>query len=63
MAVIIWTAIYPTITTIFALFGKQLFQINPLPLRTHAITVVIVPLMVFVLPPTLQKLFRKRLAK
>jgi antibiotic biosynthesis monooxygenase (ABM) superfamily enzyme len=46
MAILIWIAIYPTITTIFAVFGKQLIQINPLPLRTLAITIVIVPLMV-----------------
>jgi antibiotic biosynthesis monooxygenase (ABM) superfamily enzyme len=63
MAILIWIAIYPTITTIFAVFGKQLIQINPLPLRTLAITIVIVPLMVFVLLPALQKLFGTWLTK
>jgi antibiotic biosynthesis monooxygenase (ABM) superfamily enzyme len=63
MAILIWVAIYPTITLIFALFGKYLMQINPLPLRTLAITLIIVPLMVFVLLPTLQKLFGKWLTK
>jgi len=54
MAIIIWLAIYPLITTIFALLGKQLMLINPLPLRTLIITVIAVPIMVFVLIPTLQ---------
>ena len=58
LAILIWIAIYPTITSIFFLFGKYLIQINPLPLRTLAITLVIVPLMVFVLLPQLQKLFK-----
>lgn len=56
MAVMIWLAIYPLITTVFAVFGKYLMQINPLPLRTFAITVVLVPIMVFILIPLLQKL-------
>ncbi len=58
LAILIWVAIYPTITCIFFFFGKYLIQINPLPLRTLAITLVIVPLMVFVLLPQLQKLFK-----
>lgn len=56
MAVMIWLAIYPLITTVFAVFGKYLMQINPLPLRTFAITIVLVPIMVFILIPILQKL-------
>lgn len=63
MALIIWIAIYPTITTIFALFGKYLILIEPLPLRTLALTAVVVPLMVFVLIPFLQKLLAKWLHK
>jgi antibiotic biosynthesis monooxygenase (ABM) superfamily enzyme len=63
MAVLIWLAIYPTITLIFAVFGKYLIEINPLPLRTLAITLVIVPLMVFVLLPNLQKLVCNWLTK
>ena len=57
IAVLIWLAIYPSITLLFLLLGKQLLLI-PLPLRTLAVTVVLVPLMVFVLLPALQKLFR-----
>lgn len=63
LAIVIWIAIYPTITTIFLLFGKQLMIINPLPLRTLCLTVVVVPLMVFVLIPLLQKLLGNWLKK
>ncbi len=56
MAVMIWLAIYPLITTVFAVFGNYLMQINPLPLRTFAITIVLVPIMVFILIPILQKI-------
>ena len=63
MAIVIWLAIYPLITTIFALLGKQLMLINPLPLRTLIITAIAVPIMVFILIPTLQKLLRNWLSK
>lgn len=56
MAILIWIAIYPTITLIFLLGGKIVMEINPLPLRTLCLTAVIVPLMVFVLIPVLSKL-------
>jgi len=62
MAIIIWIAIYPTITTIFLLFGKYLKQLPP-PLTTLAVTLVAVPLMVFVLLPVLTKWFNKWLMK
>lgn len=63
MAIVIWIAIYPLITTVFAVFGKQLVTINPLPLRTLLITMVLVPIMVFILIPALQKLLGKWLQK
>lgn len=63
MAVLIWIAIYPTITLFFAFFGEHLIKINPLPLRTLAITVIIVPLMVFLIIPLLQKLMGKWVQK
>ncbi len=56
MAVLIWLAIYPLITLLFASFGKLLMTIEFLPLRTLLITVVVVPIMVFVLLPFLQKM-------
>ena len=63
MAIVIWLAIYPLITTIFGLLGKQLILIEPLPLRTLIITVIAVPIMVFILIPTLQNLLRNWLSK
>lgn len=63
MAVLIWLAIYPLITTTFAVFGKYLLQIEFLPLRTLAITVVLVPIMVFILIPALQGLLSDWLKK
>ena len=63
MAIVIWIAIYPTVTTIFFFFGKQLMAVNPLPLRTLCLTLVVVPLMVFVLIPLLQKLLGDWLKK
>ncbi len=62
IAVLIWLAIYPSITLLFLLAGEQLLSI-PLPLRTLTITLVLVPLMVFVLLPALQKLFSGWLQK
>lgn len=63
MAVIIWLAIYPLITTVFAVFGKYLMMIEFLPFRTLSITVVLVPIMVFIMIPTLSKLFAGWLQK
>jgi antibiotic biosynthesis monooxygenase (ABM) superfamily enzyme len=62
-AVLIWIAIYPTITLFFALLGEVILQINPLPLRTLLITVIVVPFMVFILIPFLQKVMGKWLHK
>jgi antibiotic biosynthesis monooxygenase (ABM) superfamily enzyme len=57
-AVLIWMAIYPSITVLMLLFGEQLGRF-PVPVRTLMLTVVLVPLMVFVLLPALQKLFAR----
>jgi antibiotic biosynthesis monooxygenase (ABM) superfamily enzyme len=55
-ALIVWLAIYPTITLLLEL-GGPIINDWPLPLRTLALTAVAVPLMVFVLLPTLQRAF------
>jgi len=56
-AAITWLAIYPTITLVLWLFEPLgLFDL-PLPLRTLILTAVLVPVMVFVLMPTLTQLF------
>lgn len=55
MAIVVWTAIYPTITILLATLGDYFAQIEPLPLRTAAITAIAVPLMVYSILPLLQK--------
>jgi antibiotic biosynthesis monooxygenase (ABM) superfamily enzyme len=59
MAVLIWIAIYPTLTLLLFLIGDYINQISFLPFRTLALTLIIVPLMVFVLLPTLSKLLHR----
>ena len=63
MAVLIWTAIYPTITLLFVTLGDEFARITFLPLRTLLITLIIVPLMVFVITPLLQLLMAGWLKK
>lgn len=63
MAVVVWLAIYPTITLVLAIFGSQLVKINPLPFRTLVITAVVVPLMVYWIMPFVQKLLANWLRK
>jgi antibiotic biosynthesis monooxygenase (ABM) superfamily enzyme len=55
MAILVWTAIYPTITILLACLDDYFAKITPLPLRTAAITVIAVPLMVYSILPLLQK--------
>ncbi len=55
-ALLIWVAIYPSITLLMLLFGPYL-ALLPIPLRTLVMTAILVPLMVFVLLPRLQKWF------
>jgi antibiotic biosynthesis monooxygenase (ABM) superfamily enzyme len=57
-AILIWVAIYPSITTLFLVFGDQLMLL-PAAVRTLVLTLILVPLMVFVLLPALQKLFAR----
>jgi antibiotic biosynthesis monooxygenase (ABM) superfamily enzyme len=56
-ALLIWVAIYPSINLLFWSLGDWLQQF-PLWVRTLVLTGILVPLMVFVLLPLLQKLFR-----
>lgn len=57
-AILVWLAIYPSITALFLLFGERLLLLAPA-LRTLVLTLILVPLMVFVLLPALQKLFAR----
>jgi uncharacterized protein len=54
-AVVVWLAIYPSITFILWLAGPKI-QGWPLAVRTLAITAGVVPMMVYVLIPGLQRL-------
>jgi len=56
MAVVTWLAIYPTITATLAILDPLGLLHLPLPLRTLVLTVILVPLMVFVLVPALMRL-------
>lgn len=62
MAVIVWLGIYPMITLLLAILGPYLMEL-PLPLRTLALTLILVPYMVFLAIPTLTKLLRGWLHK
>jgi antibiotic biosynthesis monooxygenase (ABM) superfamily enzyme len=53
-AVVVWIAIYPSITLLSYIIGDQLVAL-PIPLRTLLLTGILVPLMVFVLLPLLRK--------
>jgi hypothetical protein len=61
-AVVIWIIIYPTINLIFFLLGDSLNEL-PLPFRTLIMTLILVPLMVYVLMPFANKLFNSWLNK
>ena len=61
-AVMVWLAIYPTITIVSFLIG-DLIIIFPLPLKTLIMTGILVPTMVFVLLPFLRKLLGNWLNK
>ena len=63
MAILIWIAIYPTVTLIALFFGEQVEKINPLPLRTLATSLVVVPIAVYALVPALQKMMYNWLNK
>jgi antibiotic biosynthesis monooxygenase (ABM) superfamily enzyme len=62
MALLVWLAIYPTITLLLAL-GGGLIADWPLPLRTLALSVVAVPMMVFIMLPRLQQALSPWLAR
>lgn len=61
-AVMVWIAIYPSITLVSLLIGDYIKSF-PLPIRTLIMTGILVPLMVFVLLPLLRKLLGNWLTK
>jgi antibiotic biosynthesis monooxygenase (ABM) superfamily enzyme len=61
-AIMIWVVIYPTINIIMFLLGDILAQLI-LPLRTLLLSLILVPLMVYVLLPMAHKIFHRWLTK
>jgi len=61
-AVMVWLAIYPTITLVTFIIGDSI-QKFPLPIKTLIMTGILVPLMIFVLLPLLRKLLKNWLNK
>ena len=61
-AIMVWLAIYPSITIVQMLLGDLLKNL-PLALRTLILTGILVPLMVFILLPLLRKILAKWLEK
>ncbi len=62
LAFLIWCVMYPTVTLIFFALSTFLLSIHPL-LRTMVVTLILVPLMVFVYLPNIHKYFGKWLNK
>jgi antibiotic biosynthesis monooxygenase (ABM) superfamily enzyme len=62
MALLVWCVIYPTVSAIFFILGNFLATIRPL-LRTLIVTLILVPLMVFVYLPFINKRFGDWLRK
>lgn len=55
-AVIVWVALYPPLTLLLILFEQPLSHITSLPLRIFVITVVVVPLVVYITRPLTEKI-------
>lgn len=61
-ALLIWLGIYPTVTLVSWIIGVYATDL-PLPLRTLCLTVIVVPIMVWVMMPVLQKALHRWLNK
>ncbi|WP_433561536.1 hypothetical protein ACQP1O_28600 [Nocardia sp. CA-151230] len=53
-ALVTWIAVYPTITITLALIGPTTAD-TPLPLRTLVLTIIVVPIVIYLLVPILTK--------
>ncbi len=62
MTLLVWCAIYPTVTFIFFILGDFLANLHPF-LKTFVVTIILVPLMVFVFLPFIIKTFKNWLTK
>lgn len=64
LAVVTWIGIYPTITLVLATLGTYILPLKiPIYIKTLPITLVVVPIMIYVVSPQIQKLFQKWLTK
>ena len=61
-AIMVWIAIFPSITTLQFIFGDSLREMS-IPIRSLIMTLILVPLMVFVLLPILRKVLGSWLHK
>ena len=62
LALMIWVAVFPTLTVINLTFGEQLSQL-PSVLRTFALATVAVPIVIYGLMPRLHKMRARILAR
>jgi antibiotic biosynthesis monooxygenase (ABM) superfamily enzyme len=62
LAFLVWCAIYPTVTFIFFILNDFLATLHPF-VKTLVVTIILVPLMVFVFLPFIMKTFGKWLSK
>lgn len=62
LALLTWSAIYPSMTVLFALAGPYL-QPLPLPLRTLVLTGCVVPFVVLLVMPILIRRFHNWLTR
>jgi antibiotic biosynthesis monooxygenase (ABM) superfamily enzyme len=58
LVVITWLAIYPLISAVFCFFGEPLQRL-PLGIRTLAVTLIVVPAMLYVVMPIMTPLFER----
>ena len=56
LAVITWLGVYPVLTATLALLGPMM-ETWPLPLRTLLVTLLLVPLLVYIAFPLLNRAF------
>jgi antibiotic biosynthesis monooxygenase (ABM) superfamily enzyme len=62
MSFLVWCTIYPTVTFIFFILSDFLSSLHPF-LKTFVVTIILVPLMVFVFLPFIMKRFKNWLSK
>lgn len=64
MAVLIWMGIYPVITLLVLLLFPFMAANNwPIPMRTLLLTLIAVPIMTYIVIPTLQRLLKNWLQR